>query len=96
LAKKTIQLPDGRNIEGEVVRPKKMEESWNVYELADGTTIRLKAVVSEIIRLDGEFTPDGDPVYLVKSSNVVTTEAPDELRRRPAANNPGSKSGQYL
>jgi len=96
VAKKTVQLPDGRVQEGEVVRPSKVEEPWNVYELADGTTLRIKVVVSEIIRLNGEFTPDGDPVYLVKSSNIVSTEAPDKLRRRPGGNAPGSKSGQYL
>jgi len=96
MAKKTVQLPDGRVQEGEVVRTKKVEEPWNVYELTDGTTLRIKVVVSEIIRLDGQFTPDGDPVYLVKSSNIVSTEAPDEMRQRPGTNAPGSKSGQYL
>ena len=57
-------------------------EKWNVYALADGTRLRLKAVAATIIRLD-EYLPTGEPIYLVNASNIVATDVPDQLKKRP-------------
>lgn len=92
MAKKTVHLADGRTTEGESVDFKPTSEPWGEYDLQDGTKLRMKLVVSEIVRLNGQYTPDGDPVYLVRASNVVTTQAPDALRKpgKPAPKPPGT------
>ena len=81
MAKKTVNM-GGRQVEGESIQFKTIEEPWCAYECADGTKIRIKVVVSEIVRLDGAF-----------SLEVVATEVPDELRMKPAG--PG-RPGNYV
>lgn len=56
-------------------------ENWNVYHLNDGTTVRVKLNVLEILRLDGEFLDDGTPNYIIKTRNDVVINAPDHLRK---------------
>ena len=51
-------------------------EDWNVYELLDGGTVRLKTSVQKIHRVvDQEGTPqfdaNGEPVYIVRHNSVV-------------------------
>ncbi len=47
------------------------KEDFNEYQLEDGKVLRIKMVVTRIIRLEGETAPDGSPVYLIQSQNVV-------------------------
>jgi len=68
-------------VPGEEVEFETEREGWNTYILHDGTTIKLKAVVTSIIRLDA-WKPDGEPLYLVNSSNVATADVPRQLYRR--------------
>jgi len=49
-----------------------MDENPNEYSLVDGTTIKVKTIVQDIARIDGEFTPDGMPNYVIKSGVQMT------------------------
>ena len=57
-------------------------EKWNSYILHDGTTLKVKAVVAEVLRVDGQYAPNGDPLYTVNASLVVSSNAPDNLKRK--------------
>ena len=57
------------------------KERWNEYRLADGTTLRLKPVMIAIFRADGEYTPDGEPVYNMKSTLITDVRAPATLAK---------------
>jgi len=57
-------------------------EYWNEYLADDGTVIRVKLVVTDIMRLDGVYDAEGNPGYVVKSANVTSISAPEELRRQ--------------
>ena|ERR1035437_738715 len=47
-------------------------EHFNEYVLEDGSVLRVKMVATSFLRLEGQFTPDGKPVYIVTpSSNTV-------------------------
>ena len=46
-------------------------EGWNEYQLADGKVLRIKLVVSRILRLENEKDQHGNPVYVMHSTNVV-------------------------
>ena len=61
------------NSEIEVVDSK---ERWSEYRLADGTTMRIKSVVIAVFREDGQHTPDGEPVYNMKSTLITDIRAP--------------------
>lgn len=71
----------GREFMGSPVAVRNSNEQWNEYQLEDGSTIRLRTVATEVLRIDGEFDPDGNPMYVVKSGNVMSVNAPEELRR---------------
>jgi hypothetical protein len=46
-------------------------EFWNEYLVDDGSVLRLKIVVTEVNRLEGEYDDEGQPVYAVKSVNAM-------------------------
>ena len=61
----------GRQVEAEEVDFFTRKEDWNEYQLSDGTVIRMKTVVTDVLRLPGEVDPEGNPVYQVRSTNVL-------------------------
>ena len=58
---------------------KALKEDWNTYELADGTIIKMKTIVTNIMLTD-QKKANGDPIYQVESTNVVTTLITPELK----------------
>lgn len=73
--------PDGPEKDAERVDIQQANEYWNEYLLADGSIIKLKVVATEVWRVENEYDADGNPVYLVKSQNVLNIISPDQLRR---------------
>lgn len=63
------------------VEANQSNEHWNQYLLDDGTVLKLKTVVPAIFRLVDAYTSDGDPVYVVKSGNIVTAVCPEKLKK---------------
>jgi hypothetical protein len=81
--KKTIKLL-GHDISVADVPIKSASETFAEYELEDGSKIRVKFVASSFLRIDGEYGPDGKPVYLVFSAPAVNVlSSPDALLRPP-------------
>jgi hypothetical protein len=56
-------------------------EFWNEYVLHDGSVLRLKSVVTEILKLEDQFDAEGNPVYLLKSTNIVSISPSDRSRK---------------
>ncbi|MBM4294016.1 MAG: hypothetical protein FJ126_03820 [Deltaproteobacteria bacterium] len=81
MERKTKVSFQGREIEVVEVDFKVIKEEWNEYDLADGTRIRLKVVATSFARALDEFDNDGNPVYIVKTSNVLGLSAPENLKR---------------
>jgi hypothetical protein len=77
--KKNYSYGDGE-VPGEEVDFEPERERFNVYLLEDGTKIKLKTVVTSVARLD-TFDKDGDPIYLLQSSNVMVTDSPPQLKK---------------
>lgn len=48
-------------------------DDWNEYELEDGSRIRIKTIVTKVLRLDGFYDAHGNPVYIIQSQMVVAT-----------------------
>ena len=67
-------------VAGTLVDFETLREEYNSYKLADGSTIRMKTVVTNIIRTE-EYTPEGEPVYIINSQNVLVAHVPDELKK---------------
>jgi hypothetical protein len=64
----------------------KAVEYFNEYELEDGSTLRVKSVATSVLRIEGQFTPDGKPIYVVLTTPAVnvqnSTISPEALTRK--------------
>jgi hypothetical protein len=81
VARKTrINIGD-RTIEAEDMEFKTGREEWNEYQVEDGFTVRIKLVVSSILKT-GERDPQGNPVYIVQSTNIVKVLPPESYSQR--------------
>jgi hypothetical protein len=58
-----------------------VREYWNEYLLDDGTIIKLKPVATEVFRVDDQYDPQGNPVYVLQSTNILVVNVPDEMKR---------------
>jgi hypothetical protein len=81
MAKRKIKMGD-QEVMAEEIQFETQRESWNEYILHDGTSLKLKTVLAEVLRVDGIYAPNGDPVYMVNAQPVVSTNAPDNLKRK--------------
>jgi len=64
-------------VNGEELDFEPLKESWNEYRCEDGSYVKLKIVVSKIIRLD-KMNPQGEPIYQIMSTNVVAASPPPQ------------------
>lgn len=80
--RKKIPTPDGRVVEGIIVDINSSQENWNQYLLSDGTVIKLKLVATEVVKIEGEYDPEGNPSYVIKSTNVTSVIAPETLKKQ--------------
>lgn len=74
----------GKEVWAELVQVQDTQEKWNQYLLADGSVVRFKTVVTEIYRIEDEYDGEGNPVYFVKSANILSVNAPEELKGKKA------------
>lgn len=72
----------GKIVEGESIEFDPIREEWSVCNCADGTTIRMKLVVTEIMRLDESNPETGEPIYVIQSQNIVRADVPEHLKKR--------------
>ncbi len=72
----------GRTVEATPIDFQAQGEHWNQYLLTDGSVIKMKLVLTEIVRVDGEYDAEGNPIYIVKSTNILSVSAPEDLKRQ--------------
>lgn len=57
-------------------------EYFNQYFLDDGTVLKMKLVATKVFRIDGRYDQEGNPVYFVQSTNVLSVNSPQELKKK--------------
>ena len=72
----------GKEYEALPVEVNQTTEAWNTYLLEDGSVMKLKTVVTNVVKVIGQYDNEGNPVYVVKSGNIVTVTSPEHLRRK--------------
>lgn len=75
---KTITMPDGSQAKAQEVDFKLEHENWSIYNLPDGTVVRVKTTVLKILQvLDNDGKPartvEGDPFLIVNHRTDVIT-----------------------
>ena len=78
-----IRITQRDLMEGVDVDFSEEQETWNIYRLSDGTTMKVKLVLRGVKRLK-RYSPDGNPIYIIQTQNVVRTlDIPKELKAKP-------------
>ena len=72
----------GKECEAEYVDIGTNSEHWNQYLLEDGTVVKMKLVATDVLRLVGEYDDERNPIYVIKSKNIVSVSVPDHLKRK--------------
>ena len=69
---------------GEQVEFENEKEQWNVYKLADGSTLKVKLVLVSVVRSRDQYDSLGNPIYGITSQNIIKVlNVPEKLRRKP-------------
>lgn len=74
------QMMDAIELEFTAIR-----EDWNVYQVADGSKIKMRVILATVHRIHGKFDRLGNPVYSVGSSNIASVESPENLKGQPSS-----------
>ena len=64
----------GNVVEADPMNFQTLDEPWATYRLEDGSTIKLKLVVSDVFKIPIPDPVTGLPQYVVRSSNVMSVE----------------------
>ena len=72
----------GKPVDAVAVKFKSVREDWNEYQLDDGSTVRMKTIVSDVVRIPDEYDAENNPVYVVKSTNMVVLNSPDHMKKK--------------
>jgi hypothetical protein len=62
---------NGKQVEATEVDFITRKEDFNEYQLADGKRLLFKAVVTDVVIIEGEKDNDGNPMYQVRAQNIV-------------------------
>jgi len=77
-----IQAEPGQPLKSaELMEVQKADEKWSVYDLDDGTQLRLRTTVNEVWRVLDEYDQDGNPKYVVKAAGTMSVFAPESLKK---------------
>jgi len=69
--------------EGEEVDFENEKEEWNVYKLSDGSTLKVKLVLVNVVRSRDKYDPLGNPIYGITSQNIIKVlNVPEKLKRK--------------
>lgn len=77
-----FKLPNGDLVDAEHIEINQASEYWNQYLLEDGTVIKMKLVATKVVRLVNQYDQAGNPVYFINSTNVVSIECPENLKKK--------------
>lgn len=73
---------NGKMVEADRLGIKAEPEPWIGYTLSDGSTHRLRCSLVGVVRVHGEYWPNGDPVYQPQFDIQFRPDSiPDALRK---------------
>jgi hypothetical protein len=70
-----------RQVFGQSVDFESKGEPWALYALEDGTTVKVKVVLLDVVRLE-EYADSGEPIYQFSAQQIIAVQAPDELKKK--------------
>jgi hypothetical protein len=71
----------GKQCNGKVLNFTSSEPEWLIIKVEDGTVIKVKLLLTEIIRAVGEHYENGEPGYLYSYNIMQSIVGPDALQK---------------
>jgi len=81
MAEKKVYSFNGKMVAGETVAFESTTEPFAQYTLSDGTTVKVKMIMLDAVRLD-TYSDQGDPMYQFQFQQIIGVVAPDSLKRK--------------
>ncbi len=78
-----VNVPGMGMLDGTDVHIIESLDRWTEVKLDDGTTLRLKPVVMSVVRVDGRYDAQGNPMYAIQAGQAMTADSPEHLRFKP-------------
>jgi hypothetical protein len=75
-----IQGPDGQEHEAEPIGFRTSAEHFNEYLLDDGSVLKVKLVMTEILKVKDMQDAFGNPAYLLGHTQVTNVNSPDSAK----------------
>ncbi len=72
----------GRDVDAVPVEINQASEVWNQYLLDDGSVVKIKMVATKVLRVEGVYDEERNPVYLVRSTNIMSVASPESLKKQ--------------
>lgn len=77
-----VEFVPGQPVDGYEVSVDESTEKWSEYKLSDGTVIRGKMTIIGATRIEGQFDPQGNPMYQMNMTpTLAIVSSPDNLKR---------------
>lgn len=67
----------GHTVEAEQMSFKPLDEPWSLYKLDDGSTLRVKIVLTDVFKLAVPDPVTGLPQVMIRAGNVVSLDVPE-------------------
>jgi hypothetical protein len=67
----------GQSIEFEV-----KSEPWTTYQLEDGTVVKAKVIMLDVVRLEEFNEQTGEPIYQFAAQHIIAVQVPEELKKK--------------
>jgi hypothetical protein len=58
------------------------KDGWSEFTLDDGSVLRLKAALLDAKRAVGQYSEDGNPLYILQFAVINQLVAPPDLRKK--------------
>jgi len=76
-----LTLPNGKTVDAKSIDFEANKEEWNIYKLEDGTILKVKTILTSVIRADVHDLVTGDPLYQIQSKLITSTLVPEKLKK---------------
>lgn len=83
MTQKKTYMYNGQPVDGQPINVESANEPWAQYTLEDGTTVKVKIVLLEVVRLKAHNEVTGDPIYQFQFQQIIGTVSPDSMKRKP-------------
>jgi len=76
-------VPELQHLPTEEIDFKEPREAWNLYRvtgLPEPTALKTKVVVTAVLKVQGEYDQEGNPMFIINSATLVVPAKPKELQ----------------